>query len=216
MDNIEDKIQKFKEALEEDNFELCKELIIFDYKKDNYHSIDYVRYLSEEEVKKLILNIPETLSEFLVYRQVLLKLSKLKLIFEIVNIKDYYELIINRSNIFRDDMYDCLEYIHTLVDVNNMCIKNNILNFINNKTFHYKEYYYKNFYDNLIKLGYNFIIDKNLFLNEICNRVVYYRDLPFIKHLCKNGAVLQDKKRKIRKLDSKKVVKYLTEHGIIE
>ena len=56
MDSINNKIQRFKQLLEENNFELCKELINFDYKKDNYHCIDYVKYLSEEEFKKLMLN----------------------------------------------------------------------------------------------------------------------------------------------------------------
>lgn len=207
LDNIHaNRFPEFKQALDNDDFKLCKEFLEMQYSYPYY-----IMPLTDKDFQKLVLNLSDSINLILLTKQnCLLKLPKLKILFEMVDIKDCYNLIFKeyKYNIFEDCNYNSLEYIHTFVDINNTDIKNLILKDINygNYEFNYK---------NIIKLGYNFI-DRNMFLEEICKKIIIYRAIPLIKHLYENGAVLQNKKRKIRKLDSKKIVKYLTEHGIIE
>jgi hypothetical protein len=95
--------------------------------------------------------------------------------------------------------------IHQYININNDKLTKYLLDHIESVIIHYQS---------LQQHGYDFIPNKNKFLDKIINRMQKSESINIIRYLIENDAIPKKMERKKYKTDDQVIVNYLTEHGI--
>jgi hypothetical protein len=117
-----------------------------------------------------------------------------------------YDLLPNIMHFtFKMDVPHIFSLIHENININNKKLTKFLLVEID---------YVIDYYESLQQKGYDFLANKNKFLNKFLNRMQILEALPFIQYLIENGAIPKKMERKKYKNDDQIVLEYLEKHGI--
>jgi hypothetical protein len=124
-------------------------------------------------------------------------------IFENIELSEIYQEMIEYLIKMCYPIRQIMHHIHQIIDINNNHLTKLLL-----KHNHYAEY----FFTYLQEEGYNFLPNKNKFLDKQINQML--KSLSFIQYLIENGAVPTKMERKKFLKDNEEGVIFLNEHGI--